>query len=1000
MTSVTRISFLLVILLAGMQLSAQHTYTDPDSTFLSGMRSGSSSQDWDIWINEVAAINNETITDEFGEYDDWIEIHNYGDAPVDLNMAYVTDNPALPTKHQLSENQPGELIIPPDGFLILWADNQTDQGARHLGFSLSGSGEYVGIYEPEDTLLIDCIAFGQQISDVTYGRTPDGGEWNYFPEPTPGVANETPGLFEILPSPLFSENSIFFTTTLQVAITIDNPEATVRYTLDGSAPTEQSEEYTAPIEISEATMLRARAFKFDALPSRIATNTYLPGDDFHLDVISLVTDSTHLWGDDGIYDNRFSGIEKPVHIEYFNPGGELQFEVDAGIKIHAPDNRPQQSLRLFARSQYGDTRIEHQLFEDKDVHWFKRLVLRNGANDGQQLSRTHFRDHVTHRLFSEMDPDNIYSACKPVNVFINGQYWGIYNLRERQDRHFVESNYGYTDIDFLERTANSPTTRDQQAGDWQDYDAMRDYLKQNDMADTAHYHVIKDWMDVRNFVDYMVTEIWTGNRDWLSNNVKYYRPRDNPDTKWKWILWDTEYGLGCYPANDHGNPNFNALHMAMTWGGWPPHWGIENSTYMMHNLKESPEFVDYFITRHADLLNAWLRPDNVLETVDELVALYAPEMPKQVNRWGLSMGIWNNAINGLTNWIGPRASYCREHIISKFDHVVAEHVITLDVEPAGAGYIEVNTIYTDELPWQGFYFEGVPVVLNAIPYSGFQFQQWIETESDSIRLEVWLESDSAFTALFTPTEEVIEDIVINEINYKSAPFLDTGDWIELTNNGPHTVSLHNWQFRDENDNNIYTFPMGTSIDPNQFLILSNDLPAFVPINPTVEHVFGPFDFGLSNSGEMLRLYNAQLQLVDFVEYGVTEPWPESPNGQGTTLELKQPWLENELPQNWFAGPHLGGSPGLKNNYITHSNTTQQKQLLVFPNPSSGAFNVHTGSEGLPVEIEVLNQLGQIVYSRSHHTKTFIIDLQNQVPGLYLARFRSDQNTRVVRLIVR
>src|SRR5690606_18046917 len=253
-------------------------------------------------------------------------------------------------------------------------------------------------------------------------------------------------------------------------------------------------------------------------------------------------------------------------------------------------------------------------------------------------------DVMAHQLFSEMDPDNIYSAYKPVNVYLNGEYWGIYNLRERQDHHFIESNYGFTDIDFLERTATTINTRDQQAGDWVNYDAMRDYLMANDMSDPEHYEVITDWMDIRNYVDYMVTEIWTGNRDWLTNNVKYYRPRNMPDTKWKWILWDTEYGMGCYPANDHGNPNFDALHMAMSWGGWPPNWGIQNSTYMMNNLKDNPGFVDYFITRHADLLNSKLRPDNVLDKVDEFVDLYEEDMPKQVDRWGYSMNTWYNSI--------------------------------------------------------------------------------------------------------------------------------------------------------------------------------------------------------------------------------------------------------------------------------------------------------------------------------------------------------------------
>ncbi len=990
--------FIFAFFLAFSTTALSQHHTEPDSTFLQNMRSSSSSQEWDIWINEIGAVNNETITDDHDEFEDWIEIYNFGEDPVDLHLAYVTDNPEIPTKHQLIENTPGELIIPPGGFLLLWADDQIEQGATHLNFSLSGSGEYVGIYEPDDTVLVDGIEFPQQISDVSYGRNPEGGDWNYFPTPTPGAANDTEGLFELLPTPVFSNDNAFFAGAADITISVDDPEAEIRFTINGSTPTEESSLYTEPVNFEETTMLRARAFKPDALPSRIATNTFIGEDDFQLDVVSLVTDSAHLWGNAGIYDNRFSGIEKPLHIEYFSAAGELQFEIDGGVKIHAPDTRPQQSLRLFARSEYGDKRIEHQIFEQKDVHWFKRLVLRQAANDGQQLARTHFRDVMAHELFSEMDPDNIYSAYKPVHVYLNGEYWGIYNLRERQDHHFIESNYGFTDIDFLERTATTINTRDQQAGDWVNYDAMRDYLMANDMSDPEHYEVITDWMDIRNYVDYMVTEIWTGNRDWLTNNVKYYRPRNIPETKWKWILWDTEYGMGCYPANDHGNPNFDALHMAMSWGGWPPNWGVQNSTYMMNNLKDNPEFVDYFITRHADLLNSKLKPDNVLEKVDEFVDLYEEDMPKQVDRWGYSMNTWYNSIQSLNNWIGPRASFCRQHIMNKWEHATAEHIINLNVQPEGAGYIKINTIFTDELPWQGYYFEGVPVVLTAVANSGYEFQEWLETGIDTNQLEVWLTGDSTLTALFEVSEILPDQIVINEINYKSAPFLDSGDWIELTNVGENIVSLADWNFRDGNDENIYTFPQGATLAPDEFVILCNSISSFFPVYPAMENVYGPFDFGLSNNGEILRLYNADNVLMDHVNYGITNPWPETPNGQGTTLELTDPSYDNSIPENWFAREIPGGSPGFPNTYITHVGAPSEMDLVVFPNPSDGIFFVHISAPTLPVDVHIFNHLGQMVDHQVYSQNQFSFSLADQPAGIYIARFSSDEGIRSIRLI--
>lgn len=976
---------------------AQH-YTEPDSTYLFSMRMSAASQEWDLWVNEIAAINNETIETEFGEYEDWVEIFNYGDEPVDLHLAYVSDNPDDPTKHMLIEQEPGELIIEPGGFLILWADGFPELGARHLNFSLSGSGEYFGIYEPQDLILVDGVTFGQQISDVTYGRTLDGGMWNFFPEPTPGAPNDTEGLFGILPKPAFSHNELFVEPSTSVTITVDDPEAEIYYTLDGSDPDENSTLYTVPVEIDSSAMLRARAFRPEFLASRIATNTYVTDEDFALDVISIVTDNSNLFGPSGIYDNRYSGIEKPIHVEYFNPQGEIQFEVDGGMKIHAPDNRPQQSLRLYARSNYGDTQIDYPIFDQKDVQWYKRLILRNGANDGQQLSRTHFRDCMAHKIFNEIDPDNIYSAWKPVNVYLNGEYWGMYNLRERQDEFFIESNYGYTDVDFLERTANSANTRDQRAGDWDDYDAMRNYLMENDMADEEHYAVIEDWIDIRNYVDYMVTEIWTGNRDWLTNNVKYYRPRNMPETKWKWILWDTEYGMGCYPANDHGQPDFDALHMAMTWGGWPPHWGTQTSTYMMNNLKDNPEFVDYFITRHADLLNSWLRPDRVQEQIDYFKDLYQTDIPKQIERWGNSITQWNSSIQALGNWNAPRASYCREHIINKFDHVENEHVITLNIAPEGAGYIQVNTIFTDENPWSGFYFDGVPVNLTAIANPGFTFEEWVEVGMDNAELQVWLSGDTSLTALFEPSEFFPGQVVINEINYKAAPWLNTLDWVEFTNTGDATVALNDWIFKDENDNNEFTFEPSTTIGSGEFLVLCQDPVAFGLHNPDVENIYGPFDFGFSSNGELLRLYDPTGDLIDFVEYGVSPPWPVSPNGLGPTLELMDPLLDNTIAQSWFARDEAGGTPGAPNLIIMTSEHDDSRNVHVFPNPSTGQFVIRLPQETNQVWVEVYDAIGQQVHSQQTNNNFVNVDLSSEKAGVYFARFHNAQFSNTAALV--
>jgi hypothetical protein len=996
---------LLSPLFFSLSLSAQHFYTEPDSTQLNQFRSGMLVQELDLWVNEIAAVNNSIISDEYGEYDDWIEIYNFGDDAINLNGLYITDNINNPTKHLLVEENPGDLLVPAGGFLLLWADDQTEQGSTHLNFSLSGSGEYVGLYSP-DVILIDGTEFGQQISDVTYGRNLVGGQWNYFPTPTPNAPNGN-GLFDLVATPTFSNNSAFFQGSATISISVSTPGATIYYTTNGAEPTTGDALYTEPVSITETTMLRARAFKPEYLSSRVATNTFIEFDNYNLDIISLSTNHSNWFGPTGIYDNRYTGLEKPLHVEYFNNQGTLQFEASGGVKIHAPDSRPQQSLRLYFRSEYGDNAINHQIFEDKNVDFFKRLVLRNAGNDGQQLQRTHFRDAMCHSLFADMDDDNIYAASKPVNVFLNGVYWGIYNLRERQDRFFTQGNYGFENVDFLERTAETSNSRNAIEGDWEDYDALKAYIINNDMANPTHYEVVKNWMDIRNYVDYMVTEIWAANRDWLSNNVKFYRPKNVPSAKWKWVLWDTEYGMGCFPANDHGNPNFDALHMSMSWGGWPPHWGI-NSTYLMQNLTANMEFTNYFITRHADLLNSTLRTDRTLNRVQEFKSWYEGDMPKQTARWTGNMSIWNSGITTLNNWMSgnnwamSRNAHCRQHVINKFAHVLDEHIITLNVLPDGAGFIKVNTIQTDENPWSGYYFEGVPVQLTAIAYPGYEFVEWIENASTNINLEVWMESDITLSALFEETEYEPELIVINEINYNSPPWADADDWVELTNAGNNPVLLENWVFKDSNDNNFFTIGPGVVLNPDEFLILARNQMQFLTINPAVSDVIGSFNFGLSNDGELIRLYDPFGNLRDEVLYNDVFPWPSEADGLGATLELINPILDNSLPENWFARDTPGGSPGAPNYYITSSaNKFAENNLLIYPNPFNQSFIINQANYTGTSQLNLFDATGRIVLQKTLVSNVEVLDVSNLAAGMYVLQLQGNaESPQIARIVKR
>jgi len=681
----------------------------------------------DLSINEFLALNDTVIADEFGDYDDWIEIYNAGSTPVCLAGMFISDDFSEPNKWQIPYTDSASTIILPDSFIVLWADGEPGQGVRHLDFKLSGDGEQISIFTPDLTTLIDSITFAEQRTDISCGRQPDGASgWFFFLEPTPGSSNITSGMPGVCPEPLASIPPGFYSDSAVVELSVGPSGFEIRYTLDGSEPTATSALYSSPIHILETTPLRAKTFRDGYIPSRIQTFTYIIDEIFALPTMSLVTSPDNLWGSTGIYDHRFEDWEKPVHIEYFEDDDSLGFALDGGVKIHAPDTRPQQSLRLYARSEYGDDEIEYRLFEDKDIDTFKRLVLRNGGNDGMQLGLTQIRDAFLSIVFRQTDPANPMSSYKPVHVFLNGEYWGIYNLRERQDRFYIESNFDCDDMDFLERDAHEPETRHAIEGDWAAFDSLHDFIDTMDISIDTNYAYVKTRMDVENLADYWIFEVFAGNKDWLSNNVRFWRPRSS-DGVWRWILWDVEYGLGCfYPTYDHGFPDWDCLGWSTRpGGGWS---GTGDNTVIVRNLLENDEFEHYFIIRFADLLNSNLKPTNTVPVIDSLQNNLLSDVYHQIDRWGSSLSNWNTKVQELRNYVSERPFYLRQHIMTKFE---LDDTVTLDidVDPPGTGSIDLNTLSLRDFPWEGTYFTDVPIKLTAIPTAGYRFVEW---DSDSL----------------------------------------------------------------------------------------------------------------------------------------------------------------------------------------------------------------------------------------------------------------------------
>ncbi len=429
--------------------------------------------------------------------------------------------------------------------------NFPKQQELHATFKISSSGEELIITDPQGQ-TIDSVEFGAIPADISFGRQPDGGsQWYYFDEPTPGAANVTNGYQEFAPDVNFSHDGGFYDTPFQLALTAEGENINIYYTLDGSEPSDTSEVYSYPISIDSIMVVRARVFANGMLPGKTITNTYFVNQSFELPVVALSTDPANFFDNEiGIYvygddadtvnypywgSNFWEDWERPIHVEFFEKDGARGFALNAGVKIFGSWSRlyPQKSLAVFARGRYGQDRINYPIFPDKNIQQYKAIILRNS---GQDWGRTFFRDALMSKLVIHTDLD--YMEYRPALVYLNGQCWGIHNIREKMNEHYLASNRGVDpdNIDFVERDTMIIH------GDDVQYRILLDFVENSDLSDSANYAYVQTLMDVYNFMDYCIAVMFYGNPDWPWNNIKCWRPR-TAGGKFKWLLFDNDYGF-------------------------------------------------------------------------------------------------------------------------------------------------------------------------------------------------------------------------------------------------------------------------------------------------------------------------------------------------------------------------------------------------------------------------------------------------------------------------
>lgn len=650
--------------------------------------------------------------DEYGtwNYNMWVEVYNTS-ASTSYNQQqyFFTDDLSEPKKWK-----PSSKVIAPKGYSILFFERPEYEG--HANFKLAPEGGSLYLLNASGT-IVDRVHYPEQLRNISYGRIQDGAnEWVFFSEYSPGLSNNNKKwAVQRCADPKFETEGGFYTGNLRVKLA--NPVAgeIIYYTDNGDEPTSQSKQYNSNtgILINKTTVIRTITMDDGKLPGNIVSATFfINSRDFGLPVVSFITEPKNLTDNTiGIYVRGNNGIPgngtdqpanwnqdwwRSANFELYDQSQTNHLNQELDISIAGGWSRtmfPQKSLKITPRKKFGDNRLRYDFFAHvKPNHKYQGVLLRNSGND---FNSTMMRDGFMQTLImNRLDID--YQAYLPAVCFINGNYYGIQNLRERSNKYLVYSNYGLKeeDIDFHDHT-NIHT---------EPFKTVVDYVQSMDVTQAAVYDEVESMIDVNNFIDYYLAEIFYDDTDWPHNNLKVWRAKENG--KWRWILYDTDFGFN--------NSNNNTLNYV--YGKNDP------STIVFKNLMNNSSFKEKFISRFAIHLSSTFEPNRVNYIMDSLANAIVDEMPYHKQRWGQSNN-FTGEINKMKNFGNVRSKKMMEFLGSRFFGSTASRTININSNIDQAQYLFNSEPVLDAsiaLQW----FNNQTISIEPVELPGFRFKHW------------------------------------------------------------------------------------------------------------------------------------------------------------------------------------------------------------------------------------------------------------------------------------
>ena len=797
-----------------------------------------------VVINEYTGANYDTHLDNYGEYEDWVELYNPTSSPIDLNGWFLSDKPSNPNKWMFTSSS----VIPANGTLLIYCSgrNEITNTGVHTNFKITQTkGSEVLVLTDNNTTFQDSVRIIPNQKSHTRGRQSDGASvWSVFINGTPNSSN-TGAMQEYATTPIFSQIGGYYSGPINLTLSSTNSSATIYYTTNGETPDNTSNVYVGPILINNTSVIKAIAYSSNSTtpPSFIGFNTFFINDTHTIPILSISGDEVWDLLDGG---PGSTSMEPDGTVEWFAADGTLLDKGTGEFNKHGNDSwaYDQRGFDYIMRDQFGyNYAIKDKIFMNKDRDKFQRVMLKAAANDNFSFEDgAHIRDSYCHHLSQvgnlRMD-ERSSSACI---VYRDGDYWGVYDIREKVDDHDFTDHYydqNRNNLQFL-KTWGGTWSEYGGAQAQNDWDNLVAFITSNPMSNQANYLQVKNEYNTGSLIDYFLLNSYVVSSDWLNWNTAWWRGLDpaGDKKKWRYALWDLDATFDHYinyswPGNwqaTTSNDPCEAADLLNDPGG-------QGHVPIWQSLLENQDFHNDYINRWQDLANGVFSCSTMVAILDSMVAVIAPEMPRQISTWGGgTYGDWQNNVSELRNFILARCDSMNNGFIDCDTAITG--IFNVTVEIIGNGEIEMsnnNIIGPLTSPFGDERFGGVELPFKVL--SG-AFDRWevissnvyaYNPNADTLTLD--LQGDVLVRAYFVPpvvTREITyiisptnttTTININGTVVNSFPFTETytmNDTVNIFANIDPLYSFNSWS-----SDSVF-FNSNLSNPSNSFYAMYND----------------------------------------------------------------------------------------------------------------------------------------------------------------------------------